>query len=301
VRRIGVFMPTSANDPQSMSDLTAFVQGLQQLGWSSGENVRIDFRWGAADAGRYPEIAKELVASGAEVIVALGTLAVSALQHTSRSVPIVFLLVVDPVGGGLVESLARPGGNTTGFAAPEFGTSGKHLELLIEIVPALARVAVTRDPANISNTAQFAAIQTVASPRGIELRPFEVRDSGAMERTLATVARQPNGGMIVTASGQTTLQRSQIIKLAAQYRLPAIYPFRFFVDDGGLASYGVDRTDQYRRVAGYVDRILRGEKPADLPVQAPTKYELVINIKTAEALGIAVPRAVLARAEEVIE
>jgi putative tryptophan/tyrosine transport system substrate-binding protein len=301
MRRIGVFLPSAASDPESMSRNTALSQGLQELGWTDGRNVRIEFRWGEGHAAQYRKIAAELVALAPDVVVAHGTLAVSALQRTTHSVPIVFVQVTDPVGGGIVESLARPGGNATGFAAPEFVTSGKYLELLKEITPQLTRAAVTRDPTNIAGTGQFAAIQTVASSLGMELRPVDVRDVDEIERALGAFARQPNGGLIVTASAPAQLHRDSIITLAARHHLPAVYPYRFFVAGGGLISYGVDTVDQYRRAASYVDRILKGEKPGDLPVQAPTKYELVINLKTAKALGLDVPPTLLARADEVIE
>jgi putative ABC transport system substrate-binding protein len=301
MRRIGVFLPTAATDPQSMSRIAALLQGLQELGWTDGRNVRIDFRWGAGEADQYRKIAAELIALTPNVVVPFGTLAVSALQRASNTVPIVFVEVTDPVGGGIVESLSRPGGNTTGFAAPEYVTSGKYLELLKEIAPRLTRAAVTRDPGNIAGTAQFAAIQAVASSLRVELRPFDVRNADEIERSLAAFARQPNGGLIVTASAPAQLHRDLLIKLAAQHHLPAVYPYRFFVADGGLISYGTDPVDIWRRAAGYVDRILKGEKPADLPVQAPTKYELVINLKTAKALSLDIPATVFARADEVIE
>jgi putative tryptophan/tyrosine transport system substrate-binding protein len=301
MRRIGVFLPSAANDPESMSRVTALSQALQALGWTDGRNVRIEFRWGAGDASQYQKIVTELLALSPDVVFALGTLAVGALQRATRTVPIVFVQVTDPVGGGIVESLAHPGGNTTGFAAPEYGTSGKYLELLKEIAPGLTHVAVTRDPNNTAGTAQFAAIQTVSSSRGVELRPFDVRDAVEIERLLTVFARQPNGGLIVTASAPAQIHRELIIKLAAQHRLPAIYPYRFYVAGGGLISYGLDTIDQFRQAAGYVDRILKGDKPADLPVQQPTKFELVINLKTAKALGLTVPPTMLAVADEVIE
>jgi putative ABC transport system substrate-binding protein len=301
MRRIGVFLPTAAGDPQSMSYVAAFLQRLQALDWTEGGNARIEFRWGAGDAEQYRRIAAELIALAPDVVVANGGLAAAALQRASRTVPIVFVQVSDPVGSGVVESLAQPGSNATGFASPEFVTSGKFLELLKEIAPGLMRAAVTRDPGNIAGAAQFAAIQTVASSLGTELRPFDVRDAGEIERSVTAFARQPNGGLIVTSSAPAQIHRDLIIKLAARHRLPAVYPLRFYVAGGGLISYGIDVIDQYRRAAGYVDRILKGEKPADLPVQAPTKYETVINLKTAKALGLDVPATVLARADEVIE
>jgi putative ABC transport system substrate-binding protein len=301
MRRIGVFMPAAANDPESMSRITALLQGLQALGWTDGRNVRIDFRWGAGDAEQYRRIAAELIALAQDVVVANGGLAAAALQRASRTVPIVFVQVSDPVGSGVVESLAQPGGNATGFASPEFVTAGKFLELLKEIAPGVTRAAVTRDPGNIAGAAQFAAIQTVASSFGIELRPFDVRDADEIERSVTAFARQPNGGLIVTSSAPAQIHRDLIIKLAARHRLPAVYPLRFYVAGGGLISYGIHVVDQYRRAAGYIDRILKGEKPADLPVQAPVKYELAINLKTAKALGLDIPATVLARADEVIE
>ena len=234
-------------------------------------------------------------------MVASGTLTVAAFQRTSRIVPIVFVQVTDPVGGGIVESLARPGGNTTGFAGPEYSMGGKYLELLKEIAPHLTRAAVTRDPGNIAGTAQFASIQSAASSLKIELRPIDVRDSDAIERSVTAFARQPNGGLIVTRSAPAQLHRDLIIKLAAQHHLPAVYPYRFFVAEGGLISHGPDLTDPFRCAAGYVDRILKGEKPADLPVQEPTKYETVINLKTAKALGLTIPETLLATADEVIQ
>lgn len=301
MRRIGVFLPSAANDPESMSRVTALSQALQALGWTDGRNVRIEFRWGAGDADQYRKIAAELLALSPDIVVALGTLAVKSLQSATRTVPIVFVQVTDPVGGGIVDSLAHPGGNTTGFAAPEYGTSGKYLELLKEVAPGLMHVAVTRDPNNPAGTAQFAAIQTVASPRGVELRPFDVRDAGDIERSLTILARQPYGGLIVTASAPAQIHREVIIKLAAQHRLPAIYPYRFYIASGGLISYGLDTIDGFRQAAGYVDRILKGERPADLPVQAPTKFELVVNMKTAKSLGLTVPPSLLATADELIE
>jgi putative ABC transport system substrate-binding protein len=300
-RLIGVFMPEAENDPESTARNAALLRGLQELGWTEGRNVRIEYRWGAGDAEQYRKMAAELIALSPDVVIALGTLMVGALQRETRTVPIVFVSVTDPVGGGIVESLARPGGNATGFASPEYGMSGKYLELLKEIAPHLTRAAVTRDPGNIAGTAQFAAIQMAAASFGMELRPFDVRDGGEIERVITAFAAQPNGGLIVTGSAAAQIHRDLIIKLAAQYRLPAVYPYRFFINGGGLISYGVDIIDQFRRAAGYVDRILKGEKPADLPVQAPTKYELVVNLKTAKALGLTIPQTVVARADDVIE
>ena len=301
LRRIAVFLPSAATDPESMSRIAALLQGLQELGWTDGRNVRIDFRWGAGEGDQYRKIATELIALGPDVVVASGTLTVAAFLRTSRIVPIVFVQVTDPVGGGIVESLARPGGNTTGFAGPEYSMGSKYLELLKEIAPHLTRAAVTRDPGNIAGTAQFASIQSAASSLKIELRPIDVRDSDAIERSVTAFARQPNGGLIVTRSAPAQLHRDLIIKLAARHHLPAVYPYRFFVAEGGLISHGPDLTDPFRRAAGYVDRILKGEKPADLPVQEPTKYETVINLKTAKALGLTVPETLLATADEVIQ
>jgi putative ABC transport system substrate-binding protein len=301
MRRIGVFLPYAADDPETLSRITALSQGLQELGWTDGRNIRIEFRFGAGNADQYRKISADLIALAPDVVVAVGTLIVGALQRTTRTVPVVFTNVTDPVGGGLVESLARPGANITGFGAPEYGTSGKYPELLKQIAPRLTRVAVTRDPANTAGTAQFAVIQTAASSLGMEARPFDVHDAGEIERAIAAFARQPNSGLIVIPSALAQLHRDLIIRLAAQHRLPAIYPYRFYATGGGLISYGFDLTDQFRQAAGYVNRILKGEKPADLPVQAPVKYELVINLKTAKALGLEVPPNLLATATEVIE
>ena len=279
----------------------ALAQGLQESGWTIGGNVRIDTRWGAGDAERYRRYAAELVALAPDVILVNGPAALAQLQQATRSVPIVFVNVVDPVGAGFVVSVARPGGNATGFMLSEYSTSGKWLELLKEIAPRVTRAAIIRDPTLTAAVAQFAAIQSAAASLGVELSPIDMRNTGEVERTIAAFARPPNGGLIVTAAGGLSTRRSLIITLAARHRLPAVYPFRYYVADGGLISYGPDPIDQYRRAASYVDRILKGEKPADLPVQAPTKYEMVINLKTAKALGIEMPASVLARADEVIE
>jgi putative ABC transport system substrate-binding protein len=301
MRRIGVFLPSAADDPETLSRITALTQGLQELGWTDGRNMRIEFRFGAGNSEQYRKIAADLIALAPDAVVALGNLIVGTLQRTTRTVPIVFVSVTDPVGGGIVESLARPGANITGFAASEYGTSGKYLELLKQIAPRLTRVAVTRDPSNTAGTAQFAAIQAVAPSFGTEARPFDLHEPGEIERAIAAFARQPNSGLIVIPSALAQLHRDLIIRLAALHRLPAIYPYRFYATGGGLMSYGYDLTDQFRRAAGYVDRILKGEKPADLPVQAPVKYEMVINLKTAKALGLTVPPGLLAVADEVIE
>jgi putative tryptophan/tyrosine transport system substrate-binding protein len=300
VRRIGVLMNSPANDAVSQGRLTAFVQGLQELGWTVGRNLQIDYRWGAGNVERYRTFAAELVALTPDILVTVGAPAVEALQRTTRTVPIVFASVTDPVGGGLVATLARPGGNTTGFTISEYGLSGKWLELLKEIAPSVMRTAVLRDPVAVG-IGQFAAIQAVAPSLQVELSPVDVRDAGEIERAVTAFAHRPNGGLIVTASAFTMIHRELIIALARRHQLPAVYPFRYYVSSGGLASYGPDFVDQFRRAAGYVDRILKGEKPADLPVQAPNKYELVVNLKTAKALGLEMPTTVLARADEVIE
>jgi len=300
-RRIGVLMNLVANDAEGQARLAAFLQGLQEAGWSVGRNVRIDLRWGAGDTELFRRYATELVALAPEVVLAAGAVATQSLLSVSRSMPIVFANAGDPVGTGFVASMARPGGNTTGFMSFEFGMGGKWLELLKEIAPGVTRVAVLRDSTVPTGIGQFGAIQSVAPSVGVELRPVDARDLGEIERAITAFAGAPNGGLIVTQSGFTILHRKLIITLAAQHRLPAIYAYSSHVADGGLISYGPDSMDAYRRAAGYVDRILRGEKPADLPVQAPTKYELAINLKTAKALGITVPPTLLARADEVIE
>jgi ABC-type uncharacterized transport system substrate-binding protein len=300
VRRIGVLMTQAEDDPEGQTRLLALAQGLQESGWTIGRNVRIDTRWGEGDAERYRRYAAELVALAPDVILVNGPAALAQLQQATRSLPIVFTNVFDPVGGGFVLSVARPGGNATGFMLAEYSTSGKWLELLKEIAPRVTRAAIIRDPTLTSTVAQFAAIQSAATPLGVELSPIDVRNSGDIERAAAAFARAPNGGLIVTSGGSST-RRILIITLAARHKLAAVYPFRYFVTSGGLISYGPDPIDQYRRAAGYVARILKGEKPADLPVQAPTKYELVINLKTAKALGLEVPPTLLARADEVIE
>ena len=300
MRRIGVLMNLAIDDSEGQTRITAFVQGLQQLDWSVGSNLRIDYRWGAGDAERFRRYAAELVALAPDVILASGA-TVTALQQVTRTIPIVFAQVTDPVGLGVVESLARPGSNATGFTPSEFGISAKWLELLKEVAPGVTRAAVLRDPIVTAGPAQLAAIQGVAPSFGVELKPVDIRDRSAIERALASFARSPNGGLIVTVTPAAAVHRHLIITLAARHRLPAVYGYRYFVMDGGLISYGPDTIDPYRRAAGYVDRILKGEKPADLPVQAPTKYELVINLKTAKALGLEVPPTLLARADEVIE
>ncbi len=289
MRRIGVLMSIAADDPELQRRMTAFVQGLQELGWTDGRNVRIDTRWSAADADLGRKYAAELVALAPDVILAAGGTVVGALLQASRTVPIVFTLTVDPVGAGFVSSLARPGGNATGFISYEYGLSGKWLELLKEIAPRVTRAAVLRDTTIPQGVGQFAIIQSMSASVGVEVSPIEVRDAGEIERAVAAFAGVANGGMIVTASGLAIVHRELIITLAARHKLPAIYFQRFFVNTGGLVSYAPDPIDPHRLAAGYVDRILKGEKPADLPVQAPTKYELMINLKTAKALGLTVP------------
>jgi putative tryptophan/tyrosine transport system substrate-binding protein len=301
VRRIGVLMNRTADDPEASSFVGAFAQGLAELGWTIGRNVRVEYRWGANDADLDRRYAAEFVAFAPDVILAAGTLSVAALQRVTRALPIVFVTVTDPVGAGFVDSLAQPGGNTTGFMLFEYSLSGKWLELLKQIARNVTRVAVFRDPANPPGASQFAAIQAVAQPLGVEITPVGVRDAAEIERAVTAFAQLPNGGLIATGSASASGYSEAIIKLAARYKLPTVFPNRFGVVAGGLISYGPDRIDQYRRAAGYIDRILKGEKPADLPVQVPTKYETVINLKTAKALGIEIPTSVLARADEVIE
>jgi putative tryptophan/tyrosine transport system substrate-binding protein len=300
IPRIGVLMNFAADDLEGQARITAFLQALRQTGWAEGRNVRIDTRWAASNPDNFRNYAAQLVTLAPDVILASAAPSVARLQEATRTVPIVFAFVADPVGAGFVDSLARPGGNTTGFMQFEYSLSGKWLELLKQIVPGVTRAAVIRDPANPSSIAQFAAIQAVAPSLGVEVNSVGVREATEIERAVSAFARASNGGLIVTG-GRATDHREMIIKLAARHRLPAVYPFRFYVTDGGLISYGPDTLDQYRRAAGYVDRILKGEKPADLPVQAPTKYELAINLKTAKALGLDLPASVLARADEVIE
>jgi putative ABC transport system substrate-binding protein len=302
VRRIGVLMSTAADDSLGQAWSAAFAQGLQQLGWEVGANVRIDYRWGGGDTERFRRYAAELVALAPDVIVATAASIVGDLQQASRTVPIVFVTIIDPVGSGLVANLARPGGNATGFTAFEFSLSAKLLDLLKEIAPGVTRVAVVRDPFVPAGSGGFAAIQTAAPSFGVELTPVGVHDAEEIERGITEFARGSNGGLIVVGPPSSMqLHRGLIATLAARYRLPAVYASLTFATAGALISYGPDPIDQYRSAAGYVDRILKGEKPADLPVQAPTKYELVINLKTAKALGLTVPSQLLARADEVIE
>jgi putative tryptophan/tyrosine transport system substrate-binding protein len=301
MRRIGVLLPGTADDAEYQARMAAFLQGLQLLGWSDGRNVKIDFRYAAGDANLIRKYATELIALAPDVILAPGSTSLGPLLQATRIVPIVFTTLLDPVGAGFVDSLARPGGNATGFIAFEYGLSGKWLELLKQIAPSLTRMAILRDPATAAGIGQFAAIQSAAPSFGVELRPIDMRKADEIERAVAAFARSSNGGLIVTAGSGSAIHRDLIIKLAARHQLPAIYSAHHFVTGGGLISYGPDRVDQYRQAAGYIDRILKGEKPGDMPVQAPTKYELVINLKTAKALGLAVPPSLLAQANEVIE
>lgn len=300
-RHIGVLLPTAADDQQGQARLAALQQEMQLLGWSADRNVRFDTRWGAGDAGRYHKYAAELVALEPDVIVANTSPIVAAVQQATSTIPVVFVAVVDPVGAGFVTTLARPGGNTTGFALFEYGISGKLLALLKEIAPNVTHVAVLRDPTTATGIGQLAAIQGAAPALGVELSPIDVRDASAFERTIAEFARAPNGGVIVTASPVLQIRRQQVAALFARHRLPAVYPFRYYVTVGGLISYGPNTEEGFRPAAHYVDRILRGEKPADLPVQAPSKYELVVNLKAAKALGLVMPPTILGRADEVIE
>ena len=300
MRRIGVLVGPAADDQDNKVRLAAFQQRLLQLGWTDGHNVRIDYRFAAANLENYRKYAAELVALGPDVILATGGSLAHVLQAT-RTVPIVFALAPDPVGSGQVESLSRPGGNATGFSLFEYDLCAKWLELLKEIVPGVTRAAVLRDPTAITGIGQFAVIQSVARSVGVEVSPLNLLDAGETERAVAAFARSSNGGLIVAGSALANVQRHLIIGLAARHRLPAVYFERLYVASGGLISYGPDFVDQFRHAADYVDRILKGDKPADLPVQAPTRYELVINLKTAKALGIDLPATVLARADELIE
>jgi putative tryptophan/tyrosine transport system substrate-binding protein len=301
MRRIGVLLPASANDNAFQDRIGAFLQGLQQLGWSIGRNVRIDTRWATNDPTEIRRNAAELAALAPDVVVAFAASTVGAMLQSTRSVPVVFPGVADPIAAGFVDSLARPGGNATGFLLFEYGMAGKLLELLKEIAPSVMRAGVLRDTATPSGPAQFGILQAVAPSLRVEVSPINMRDAPGIERGVAEFAHSPNIGLIVPASGSAATHRTLIVMLAARHRLPAVYSSRFYVASGGLISYGPDYVDQFRRAAGYVDRILKGEKPADLPVQAPTKYELVINLATANALGLEIPPKLLARADEVIE
>jgi putative ABC transport system substrate-binding protein len=301
VRRIGVLMSLAESDPQGQDRFAAFVQELRHLGWTSGSNARIETRWTAGSVENSRRHAAELVALIPDVILADGGTTLAPLQQVTRTVPIVFVNVTDPVGGGFVEGLARPGGNATGFTLFEYGISGKWLEMLKEIEPRISRAAVLRNPAVASGAGQLGAIQAVAPSFGVELTPVNLRDADEIERAVTVFARSPNGGLIVTASALADVHRELIIRLAARHLLPAVYPFRYYIPSGGLIAYGPDLVDPYRRAAGHIDRILKGEKPANLPVQNPTKFEMAINLKTAKALGLTIPPSLLARADEVIE
>jgi putative tryptophan/tyrosine transport system substrate-binding protein len=303
IRKVAVFMNFAAEDAEGKARLQVFSQSLRKIGWIEGENLRTEVRWAGDNAKQYHQYASELAGSAPDVILASGSQSVAALQQVTQRVPIVFANVIDPVGAGFVTSLARPGGNTTGFTAFEYSISGKWLELLKELAPNLTLVAVLREPSIAAGIGQFAAIQTMASASsaGVELSVIDSSNLSGIERALAAFAHEPNGGVIVTTSTSTAAYRESIISLTKRYRLPAVYAFRYYTVDGGLASYGPDTIDVFRRAATYVDRILKGEKPADLPVQAPTKYELVINLRTAKAIGLNLPPALLARADEVIE
>jgi putative ABC transport system substrate-binding protein len=301
MRRIGVLIGLAANDAQGQAALAALLQALAQLGWVDGRNVKIDYRWGGGNADEARKYAAELVGLGPEVMMATGGASVGALLQASKTIPVVFANVPDPVGSGFVESLSRPGGIATGFVQFEYSLSGKWLELLKQIAPDVKNAAILWDPTIVAGIGQFAVIQSVAPSLGLEVHAINVRDAAGIERAIEAFARIPNGGMIVTASALAIIHRDLIVKLAARHRLPTVYFQKVFVTAGGLISYGADFIDQYRRAAGYVDRILRGEKPADLPVQAPTKYELAINLKTAKAGGFTIPPQVLTSADEVIE
>jgi putative ABC transport system substrate-binding protein len=300
VRRVGVLMNVASDDPEAQQNVAAFQQGMQALGWIVGRNLRIDQRWTMGEVARYRQAAMELVALGPDVVVAAGA-GVLAMRQANPNVPMVFTQTIDPVGSGFVSSLSRPGGNATGFMQFEFSLAGKWLQLLREVAPGVTRVGLLREAANPAGIGQWAALQVAAEPTGLELSPISIRDAGEIERSVAAFAREPNGGLIVGVGGGVVVHRRAIIDSAARHRLPAIYPYRYMPADGGLMSYGVDLVEQYRRVASYVDRILRGEKPGDLPVQKPTKYDLVVNLKTAKTLGISMPQTLLARADEVIE
>lgn len=300
-RRIGVLMPLAGSDTVARARIGAFVRGLQQLGWIDGGNMRIEYRWAVGDAERTRSDAAELVALAPEVIMVTSSLPTVSVQRATRTLPIVFVLVADPVGAGITENMARPSGNATGFTPFEFTTAAKYLELLKEIAPNLTRVAVTVDNNAVGSVGQLEAIRSAAPAMGVEVRPFDVRDAGEIERSLNAFARGSDEGLIVTAIAAANIHRDLFISLAHSHRLPAIYPYRTNVTAGGLVCYGPDQFDIYQRAAGYVDRILKGARPADLPVQAPTKYEMVINLKTAKSLELAVPPALLARADEVIE
>ncbi|MGB8056762.1 MAG: ABC transporter substrate-binding protein [Pseudolabrys sp.] len=300
VRRVGVLMPFTANDPEAQARNALFEQSLRELGWMAGRDLQIDYRWPGGEAASIRRDAAELVALAPDVIMTVGSLTMGPMQQATQTIPIVFVNLADPVGAGFVQSLARPGGNATGFTNYEYSMSGKWVELLKQIAPNVKRVAILRDPTSAAGIGQFSAIQSAAQSLGVNLTPVSVRDAGEIERGVTEFARSDNGGLIVT-SGGTAFRRDLIIGLASRHKLPAVYPFRYYAKDGGLITYGPDPRDSVRHAAAYVDRILKGEKPADMPVQAPTTYELVINLKTAKALGLTVPPSLLARADEVIE
>ncbi|HVQ81857.1 MAG: ABC transporter substrate-binding protein [Pseudolabrys sp.] len=300
VRRVGVLMPFTANDPEAQARNALFEQSLRELGWMVGRDLQIDYRWPGGEAASIRRDAAELVALAPDVIMTVGSLTMGPMQQATQTIPIVFVNLADPVGAGFVQSLARPGGNATGFTNYEYSMSGKWVELLKQIAPNVKRVAILRDPTSAAGIGQFSAIQSAAQSLGVNLTPVSVRDAGEIERGVTEFARSDNGGLIVT-SGGTAFRRDLIIGLASRHKLPAVYPFRYYAKDGGLITYGPDPRDSVRHAAAYVDRILKGEKPADMPVQAPTTYELVINLKTAKALGLTVPPSLLARADEVIE
>jgi len=301
VRRVGVLLGTARDDTDARARMAAFLAGLQQVGWTEGRNLRIETRWAAGSADDFRKYAAELAALAPDVILAPGGATLAALLQATRAVPIVFVHVPDPVGAGFVDSMARPGGNATGFISFEYSMGAKWLELLKQVAPGVKRVAVIRDPAISAGIGLWGAVQSAAPSFGVEVSPVNVRDAGEIERAVTTFAGSSNGGLIVTGSALATVRRDLIITLAARYRLPAVYFERYFVTAGGLISYGADFVDQYRRAADYVDRILKGQKPAELPVQLPTKYELVVNLKTAKALGVTIPPALLVSADEVIE
>jgi putative ABC transport system substrate-binding protein len=300
VRRICVLSSLAEDDPESVARRPAFEQALKALGWTNGSNLRVDYRWGADDADRIRKLVAELIALAPDLIVTSGNSVLAPMMQATRTIPIVFVQIIDPVGAGFVKSLARPGGNITGFTPFEYSLAGKWVELLKQIAPHVTRAAVIRDPTRGLGIGQFAVVQAIAPLLGMELSPINAHDVSEMESETAAFARSPNGGLVVTVGG-TAMHRDLIIALAAKHRLPAVYPYSYFVSAGGLISYGPDTIDQFRRAAVYIDRIFKGEKPADLPVQAPTKYEMVINLKAAKALGLTVPQSVLARADEVIE
>jgi putative ABC transport system substrate-binding protein len=300
VRRIGVLSALAEDDPESVARRPAFEQALKALNWTNGNNLRVDYRWAASDPERIRKLVAEIIALEPDVILLSGTSVVPPMMQATRTIPIVFVQVIDPVGSGFVKSLARPGGNITGFTQFEYSLAAKWLELLKQIAPHVTRAAVIRDPTRGPGIGQFAVVQAIAPLLGMELSPINAHDVSEMEREIAAFARSPNGGLVVTVGGTAT-HRDLIIALAAKHRLPAVYPYPYFASGGGLMSYGPDTIEQYRRAAAYVDRILKGEKPADMPVQAPTKYELVINLKTAKALALTIPQSLLATADEVIE